>query len=195
MTGNDNWILIQASLDDVTGLLEGACAFCTAQGWELNRAVWSGEKNIAYVYALAPAGPVDVPGLADAFAQHCRGTRNVRLSALDLVFDIAGASLGENPRYHYVVEMDPESGWMNEIGRWYDQEHMPGLAGVPGCIRAMRFINRGHGPLSLACYDLVSPDTLGSPPWLAVRSSAWSDLTRPHFTNTRRTMFDVSKKT
>ena len=41
----------------------------------------------------------------------------------------------------------------------------------------------------LACYDLIAPDVLGSPPWLAVRHTAWSDIVRPHFTNVRRTMF------
>jgi hypothetical protein len=57
--------------------------------------------------------------------------------------------------------------------------------------RATRFLNRGGGPLSLACHDLVREDVLGSPPWLAVRATAWSDIARPHFTNTRHTMFRV----
>jgi hypothetical protein len=68
---------------------------------------------------------------------------------------------------------------------------MPGLAGVPGCVHAMRMLNHDAGPLSLACYDLVSEDTLGSPPWMAVRQTAWSDIARPHFMNTKRTMFAV----
>jgi hypothetical protein len=37
---------------------------------------------------------------------------------------------------------------------------------------------------------LVARDTLGSPPWLAVRGTAWSDICRPHFTNTSRTLFE-----
>jgi hypothetical protein len=49
----------------------------------------------------------------------------------------------------------------------------------------------GDGVLSaaLACYDLVSPDTLGCPPWLAIRYTGWSDKVRPNFRNTKRTMF------
>jgi hypothetical protein len=52
-------------------------------------------------------------------------------------------------------------------------------------LRATRSVNRGGGPLSLACHDLVRKDVLGSPPWLAVRATAWSDIARPHFTNAR----------
>jgi hypothetical protein len=184
-------MLVQASLDDGGGLLAGARAFCAQQGWALHRAAWSAEQRLAYVYARTPAGTNATPAAAQAFAHHCAGAGEVRLSPLELVFDVAGASAGQVPGFHYVVEMDPEAGWMDEIARWYDSEHMPGLAAVPGCIRAMRFFNRGHGPLSLACYDLVTPQALGSPPWLAVRGTAWSDITRPHFTNTRRTMFAV----
>lgn len=194
MASNDSWMLVQAGLDDGHGLAAGARAFCAAQGWTLHRAAWSPEQRLAYVYARVPAGRSMEPIDPAAFAHHCGGARDVRLSPLELVFDVAGASAGEMPQRHYVVETDPEAGWLDEIGRWYDQEHMPGLAAVPGCIRALRFLNRGHGPLSLACYDLVTADALGSPPWLAVRGTAWSDITRPHFTNTRRTMFELPQE-
>ena len=188
---SDHWVLVQAGLADGRDLLAGARAFCAAQGWTLHRAAWSREQGRAYVYLRAPDRDVAAARHGEAFEQHCAGTHDVRLSLLEPVFDVAGASAGERPRCHYVVEMDPEAGWMPEISRWYDGEHMPGLAAVPGCIRAMRFLNRGHGPLSLACYDLLTADALGSAPWLAVRGSAWSDVTRPHFTNTQRTLFEV----
>lgn len=195
MAANDAWMLVQAGLDDGSGLLAGAGGWCAEQGWTLHRAAWSPEQRLAYVYVRTPAGDgAATPAQADAFARHCRGAREVRLSPLELVFDIAGASAGSAPQRHYVVETDPEAGWLDEIGRWYDQEHMPGLAAVPGCVRALRFLNRGQGPLSLACYDLVTADALGSPPWLAVRGTAWSDVARPHFTNTRRTMFHVPRE-
>ena len=115
--------------------------------------------------------------------------QNLRVSRLERMFASDGASVHAEPVFHYVVEMDPEAGWMPELSQWYDTEHMPGLARVPGCIRAARFLNHDDGPLSLACYDLVSEETLGSAPWLAVRRTPWSDRMRPHFTNTIRTMF------
>lgn len=159
----------------------------------LRRTAWSVQAGIGYAY-VEPAGDTGAPALsalADMLRRHIGGAHEVRASRLEQVFDTPGASAGQCADFHYAVEMDPDAGWMPEIARWYDTEHMPGLAAVPGCIRASRFLNHGHGPLSLACYDLVTEDTLGSPPWLAVRGTPWSDITRPHFTNTRRTMFQV----
>jgi hypothetical protein len=117
--------------------------------------------------------------------------QKLRVSRLEKMLDKQGASANTPPAFHYVVEMDPETGWMPELSSWYDTEHMPGLASVPGCVRASRYLNHDHGPLSLACYDLVTPETLGSPPWLAVRETEWSSRMRPRFTNTIRTMFDL----
>ena len=158
----------------------------------LHRAALSLDGSQAYVYLKSHAA--EAPGaeaIAAAFQARCDWAGEVRASPLEAMRDFAGASTGERPHFHYVVETDPETGWLDEISRWYDTEHMPGLAAVPGCVRAMRFLNRGAGPLSLACYDLLREDVLGSPPWLAVRATAWSGIARPHFTNTKRTMFRV----
>lgn len=169
-------------------------AFCADRdaALALHRAASSLDGSQAYVYLKSHAADaLDGDALAAAFQAQCDWASEVRASPLEPMLGIAGASAGERPRFHYVVETDPETGWLDEISRWYDTEHMPGLAAVPGCVRAMRFLNRGAGPLSLACYDLLRDDVLGSPPWLAVRATAWSDIARPHFTNTKRTMFRV----
>ena len=134
----------------------------------------------------------DLAIVEDIFGVSFPEATDIAASRLSRVFDIPGAAIGQPPAFHYVVETDPEAGWAEEIARWYDTEHMPGLARVPGCVRASRFLNHDHGPVSFACYDLVSPETLGSAPWLAVRNTEWSDRARPHFTNTRRTMFTPS---
>ncbi|RYF65893.1 MAG: hypothetical protein EOO29_39715, partial [Comamonadaceae bacterium] len=160
------------------------------------RSAWSGEAQCAYVYyALAQRtllAASDLQPLERALRQALDATgAQVAVSRLETVFERAGHSCGQPCAAHYVVEMDPEEGWMPEISRWYDTEHMPGLAAVPGCARAQRMLNHDHGPLSLACYDLVTPAALNSPPWLAVRATAWSDIARPHFTNTLRTMFEL----
>jgi hypothetical protein len=135
----------------------------------------------------------DVTIVEDIFGVSFPEATDVAASRLSRVFDVPGASIGQLPKFHYVVETDPEAGWAEEIARWYDTEHMPGLARVPGCVRASRFLNHDHGPASFACYDLASSDTLGSEPWLAVRNTEWSDRARPHFTNTRRTLFTPSE--
>ena len=105
------------------------------------------------------------------------------------VFDRPGASRTVAPVFHYVVEMDVEPAQEDDLNAWYDKEHMPGLAACPGTVRARRFRNSGGSPRYHSCYDLTRTETLGSPPWLAVRHTPWSDRVRPHFRNVKRTMF------
>lgn len=136
-----------------------------------------------------------VPLPADVEAAHSlpqlvrRAIPGAVLSRLTLLQDIAGASAGAQAPYHYVVETDVRAETEADMNDWYVREHLPGLAAVPGTVRARRFRDAHGHPRYHACYDLVRPETLGSPPWLAVRGTAWSDRVRPAFYNTRRTMF------
>lgn len=108
---------------------------------------------------------------------------------LHLTLDLAGASAGQDAPWHYIVETDVLPEAEADLNAWYDQEHLPGLAAVPGTVRAQRWECRGESPRYLACYDLHTQETFGSPPWLAVRATDWSSRVRPSFRNTRRTMF------
>jgi len=103
--------------------------------------------------------------------------------------DIRGASHGTTAAFHYVVETDVLPEAEADLNDWYDREHLPGLAAVPGAIRAQRLRNLDGAPRYHSCYELVTKETLGSAPWLAVRHTAWSDRVRPNFRNTKRTMF------
>ena len=147
-----------------------------------------------YVYfELATAAPwstADRQSLGAALvADAPKQDKGMVVDRLECVLDVPGASIGARRVLHYVVETDAADGWLDELERWYNTEHMPGLAAVPGCIRARRFINHDHGPHSYACYDLARVGVTESLPWLAVRATPWSDRVRPQFRNTRRTMF------
>ena len=189
-------LLLQARLSEARSTTFIDACQAAVQAWPgaaVQRMAWSETAGDAYGYLALPQrcllAATDLDAVRAAFVQALPADARGRVSRLERDFEVAGASAQALPAFHYVVEMDPEAGWRDELLRWYDTEHMPGLAGVPGSIRATRLLNHDHGPLSLACYDLVSPETLGSPPWLAVRASEWSSRVRPHFTNTRRIMF------
>jgi hypothetical protein len=109
-------------------------------------------------------------------------------TALECLQAIEGRASGAAAVCHYSVETDVLPEHEREFNAWYEQEHLPGLADVPGTIRAVRYRRLSGGPLYLACYDLLSPATLERPEWLAARHTAWSSRVRPHFRNTRRTM-------
>jgi hypothetical protein len=48
---------------------------------------------------------------------------------------------------------------------WYDSEHIPALARVPGVLCARRFRTSGGGPKYLALYHLASPGVVDTPDW------------------------------
>lgn len=112
------------------------------------------------------------------------------VSTLHCTLSVPGAAAGADAPFHYVVETDVPPEHAADFDAWYTREHLPGLAAVPGTVRAQRWIRTaGEGPRHVACYDLARLDTFGSPGWLAVRATAWSDRVRPTFRNTRRTMY------
>jgi hypothetical protein len=124
--------------------------------------------------------------LCEALAAALPSASAARLVAL---MEVDGASASAVPTHHYVVETDVIATAEADLNAWYDQEHMPGLAAVPGSVRAARYRNLDDGPRYHACYELASQQTFGSPAWLQVRATEWSSRVRPMFLNTRRAMY------
>ena len=108
---------------------------------------------------------------------------------MEKTLDVAGHSVGKPVAWHYVVETDVLPAAEDDFNDWYSSEHLPGLAAVPGTIRATRYVSDEATPKYFAAYDLETRETFGSEPWLAVRGTAWSSRVRPNFINTKRTMF------
>jgi hypothetical protein len=80
--------------------------------------------------------------------------------------------------------MSVAPGHEQEFDEWYDTEHIPALAAVPGTLCARRY--RGTGAAvqrSLALYHLASTDVPGSPAWKAAANTPWTERMRPHFRN------------
>jgi hypothetical protein len=121
--------------------------------------------------------------------QMLNGYRARSAQRLAPLADWRGASAGHDAPYHYVVATDVEPEWEAEFNRWYDGEHMPGLAAVPGTVHCARLRSLDGGPHYHSCYDLTSPESLEREEWRLMRSSAWSVRVRPHFANPRRLMF------
>ena len=72
----------------------------------------------------------------------------------------------------------------DDFNAWYDQEHLPALAAVPGTLAARRYrsAERGGGTHRyVAIYHLESPDVTRSAAWRAAADTPWSSRVRPHF--------------
>ena len=71
-----------------------------------------------------------------------------------------------------------------DFNAWYDHEHLPALAAVPGTLAARRFADaeRGGGTHRyVALYHLESPQVTYSAEWRAAVDTPWSARVRPHF--------------
>ena len=71
-----------------------------------------------------------------------------------------------------------------DFNAWYDEEHIPALAAVPGCLAARRFLAGNDGPHTrkyVAIYHLESPDVTLGDAWAKAIDTPWSARVRPHF--------------
>jgi hypothetical protein len=68
-----------------------------------------------------------------------------------------------------------------EFNEWYDKEHIPALAAVPGVLCARRFRGTSGNRKYVALYHLATPHVQESREWKAARQSYWTSRLQPHF--------------
>ena len=65
-----------------------------------------------------------------------------------------------------LVAMTPAAGDETEFNAWYETEHIPALARVPGVLCARRFRSTlAGGPKYVALYHVAAPGVVASPEW------------------------------
>ena len=80
----------------------------------------------------------------------------------------------------YVATTEPEPEWEDEFNRWYDEEHLPGLLGVPGYLSGRRYLAVDGEPKYMAFYEIESIDAYRSPEHDRAAKTAWTDRLWPH---------------
>jgi hypothetical protein len=64
-----------------------------------------------------------------------------------------------------LVGMTPAGEVETAFNAWYDTEHVPALARVPGVLCARRYQTSAGNPKYVALYHLTSPDVIDTPEW------------------------------
>jgi hypothetical protein len=64
-----------------------------------------------------------------------------------------------------LVGMTPGPEVETAFNAWYDTEHVPALARVPGVLSARRYRTSGGNPKYVALYHLASPGVVDTPEW------------------------------
>ncbi|KAL7284890.1 hypothetical protein ACG7TL_002204 [Trametes sanguinea] len=80
------------------------------------------------------------------------------------------------------IDMKPEPGAEEEFNRWYDEEHIPLLAQVPGWVRSRRFVLVDAGAIGSEAKDVKPPKFLAIHEWEGMEA-----FERPDFIATTET--------
>ena len=75
--------------------------------------------------------------------------------------------------------MNVKPGAEAEFNDWYNSEHVPRLAGVPGCLLARRFRADSGTHRYIATYHLTTPDVCASKRWEEAAVTPWTLKLRP----------------
>ena len=96
--------------------------------------------------------------------------------------DLAAPKSGANAMLFFAA--NPALGAEKDFNDWYNQEHVPALAAVPGCLAARRFrIVNGASEGNhryLALYHLASTEVQVSGAWKKAVDTPWTERIRPH---------------
>ena len=86
-----------------------------------------------------------------------------------------------------VAAMDFSNVAADEFNDWYDTEHIPALARVPGVLCARRYRTSASNPKYVALYHLASPGVIDTPEWKqASGSTPMPQRVRDQITNRLR---------
>ncbi len=117
------------------------------------------------------------------------GDNRIR-NTYQLIFS-AGEAPAKDAPYIYIVKTDIAADIEPDFNDWYNKEHAPALASVPGCFRARRFLAVDGQPKYMAAYELEHPDVPKSVAWAKARDTAWTEKIRPHMQNLERGVYQL----
>ncbi len=121
-----------------------------------------------------------------ATAAAVRGRNEYRL-----VWSSGPAPANDAP-WLYLVQTDcADPAQEAEFYDWYDHEHLPALAQVPGVLRARRYRAAVGSPASLAAFELTAPEVFEGAAWLAARQTPRTDRMRRLYANAQRRMYQL----
>jgi hypothetical protein len=79
------------------------------------------------------------------------------------------------------VSMNVDPAAEHEFNEWYNTEHLPQLATVPGVLCARRYQGTIGERKYLALYNLAGAEVSRSDAWRKAAGTPWTERMRPHF--------------
>lgn len=107
-----------------------------------------------------------------------------RLTAEQLLPGTAAGAANAGGLLMFATDVAAEA--EKDFNAWYDEEHIPALSKVPGCLSARRFRTDEGAPQYVALYHLKGPEVVASEAWKRAVETPWTGRIRPHLKNTLR---------
>lgn len=148
-----------------------------------------GEPKYMAFYELTDAGVLETPeylALRDKAKTDAWDTRimpKLQVQARNVYEQML--SCGDTPDdyapFLLSVRLDIAAEVEDEFNRWYNEEHLPQLASVPGvtCARRYRSVS-GTGTKYLALYELENEQVRNTEAWSKAANTEWTLKLRPH---------------
>jgi hypothetical protein len=157
----------------------------------LNAQRWIGtkdERDSVALYDLDHVGVLHSPAyLAVGGANGSPWTKRVtgrtrsimRLEGEQILPGEAVAPAGAGALLLIAMNVAPEH--ERDFNEWYNTEHLPALAAVPGVLAARRYRGAGATQRYAAIYHFANSDVPVSAAWKTAANTPWTERIRPHF--------------
>ena len=163
-------------------------------GWLRGRRYLSleGEHKYVALYELEDLDALTSPTYKASQANSTPWTRQVvdNLKGFTRTEYELVQSLGESPQggapFALLVRLETGPEHDAELNEWYDQEHLPALAGVAGCLSARRYRMTAGSDGSvkyLMIYEAATREAIRGHAWTKAANTDWTLHMRPHFRN------------
>lgn len=148
-----------------------------------------GEPKYIALYELEDASVLDTPAYrqlgekakTDAWDQRIMPQLQVQARTIYEQIFACGDVPAEHAPFLLSVRLDIAPEVEAEFNSWYNEDHLPKLAAVPGVACARRFRRlSGNGTQYLALYELHNDQVTNTEAWSKAANTAWTQKIRPH---------------
>lgn len=105
--------------------------------------------------------------------------RNTQRGIFRRIFSF-GARPAKEPEFALTVRLNTPADQEKEFNAWYDEDHVPALASVPGVYCARRYIAVEGDPKYLAIYEMKDAEIVKTPEWEKARLHGRTAQIRPY---------------
>ena len=159
----------------------------------------TGEPKYFAMYELTDLGALTSPEYSKARENSTPWTRRV-VDNLDTLIrneyellQVEGSPPAAGAPFALIVQLETDDEHDAELNRWYQEEHLKALVGLPGVLGARRYRATEGSPRYLMMYETANREVIRSNDWKQRTDTPWTLRMRPHFRNRKDSVVQLIK--